>query len=340
MSGTAVQKAQQEEKEYSALELLSGELESEMQEVNSLILEKLESPVTMIPEVAKHLIMAGGKRIRPLLLLACSKLFKPHEPRAVSLAVVVEFLHSATLLHDDVVDEGDYRRGKITANRVWGNQASVLVGDFLFTRSFQLMTQDGCPEVLHVLSNASYRIAEGEVLQLMTCQKKDFTREKYFDIIEAKTAILFAAATKLGGIVCDRSVAEKEALNEYGRNIGLVFQIIDDLLDYMSPVEEIGKEPGNDFREGKVTLPVILAYETLSDSEKEKIETLFNKPDKTKSDFLAVKDILSNCGITQLVLQHATFYANKAKKNLENIPDSSIKSLLKDLIDYCITRSF
>ena len=231
-----------------------------MNQVNAVILDRMQSRIPLIPELAGHLIAGGGKRLRPMLTLACADLVGYAGSRHYKLAAAVEFIHTATLLHDDVVDGSGLRRGRKTANIIWGNSASVLVGDFLFSRSFELMVEAESLKVLKILSGASAVIAEGEVNQLTAQRKIDTSEEQYLDIIGAKTAALFAAACRISAVVADRSEAEEQALDVYGRNLGIAFQLIDDAIDYESDEATMGKDAGDDFRDGKVTLPVILAY--------------------------------------------------------------------------------
>jgi octaprenyl-diphosphate synthase len=231
-----------------------------MNEVNSVILARMQSHVPLIPELAGHLIASGGKRMRPMLTLASAALLGYPGNRHFKLAATVEFIHTATLLHDDVVDHSDLRRGRKTANVIWGNSASVLVGDFLFSRAFELMVEDGSLKVLKILSNASAVIAEGEVNQLTTQRRVETREEQYLDVIGAKTAALFAAACRIAAVVAERDEATELALDSYGRNLGIAFQLVDDAIDYVSDAATMGKGVGDDFRDGKVTLPVILAY--------------------------------------------------------------------------------
>ncbi|MBM3929103.1 MAG: polyprenyl synthetase family protein, partial [Sphingomonadales bacterium] len=232
----------------------------DMNLVNKEILDRMQSDIPLIPELAGHLIAGGGKRMRPMLTLASAKLLGYPGTRHHRLAAAVEFIHTATLLHDDVVDSSDLRRGRRTANIIWGNPASVLVGDFLFSRSFELMVEDGSLKVLKILSNASAVIAEGEVNQLTAVRKIDLSEERYLDIIGAKTAALFAAACRIAAVVAERPESDEAALDAYGRNLGIAFQLVDDAIDYTSDAGTMGKDAGDDFREGKMTLPIILAY--------------------------------------------------------------------------------
>ncbi|NNC51860.1 MAG: polyprenyl synthetase family protein, partial [Erythrobacter sp.] len=240
-----------------------------MNQVNQVILDRMQSEVPLIPALAGHLISGGGKRLRPMLTLAGAELVGYTGARHYKLAAAVEFIHTATLLHDDVVDGSDLRRGKAAANIIFGNPATVLVGDFLFSRSFELMTEDGSLKVLKILSGASAIIAEGEVDQLTAQRKIDTSEQRYLHIIRAKTAALFAAASRIAAVVAECSDEEEQALDEYGRNLGVAFQLVDDALDYDADAAQMGKDRGDDFREGKMTLPVILAYARGSEEERE-----------------------------------------------------------------------
>src|SRR3954447_13431891 len=233
---------------------------ADLNHVNSVILERMQSPVALIPELAGHLIAGGGKRMRPMLTLACARLLDYTGSRHHKLAAAVEYIHTATLLHDDVVDGSGLRRGRRTANIIWGNPASVLVGDFLFSRAFELMVEDGSLKVLAILSRASSVIAEGEVSQLSAQRRIDTDEEHYLDIIAAKTAALFAAACRVSPVVAEASEDSEDALEAYGKNLGIAFQLSDDVIDYASDAATMGKGVGDDFRDGKMTLPVILAY--------------------------------------------------------------------------------
>ena len=240
----------------------------DLKAVNEIILERMQSEVALIPQLAGHVIAAGGKRLRPMLTLASARLCAYQGRRQLALAACVEFIHTATLLHDDVVDESNLRRGLATANSVWGNKPSVLVGDFLFSRAFQLMVEDGSLEVLKLLSDASAIIAQGEVAQLITANDTETSEADYLRVISEKTAALFEAACRIGAVVGERSLADKEALGIYGRNFGIAFQLVDDVLDYSARQAELGKTIGDDFREGKITLPVVLAIARGSDAER------------------------------------------------------------------------
>ncbi len=251
-----------------ALTTLRGLVAGDMAEVNRLIIEYMQSPVSLIPELATYIVASGGKRLRPLLTLAAARMCGYEGEHHWSLAAAVEFIHTATLLHDDVVDESDLRRGRDTANAVWGNQASVLVGDFLFSRAFQLMVNSGSVEVLKILSDASATIAAGEVLQLTTAGEPSTDVGSYMKVIEGKTAALFAAAAEVGAVIAARPPEEAQALRTFGTELGIAFQLIDDRLDYDADQKALGKTIGDDFREGKVTLPIIIAYQKGTDAER------------------------------------------------------------------------
>src|SRR3954466_8972621 len=241
---------------------------ADLNHVNAVILERMQSEIPLIPELAGHLIAGGGKRMRPMLTLACAALLDYPGNRHYKLAAAVEFIHTATLLHDDVVDGSGLRRGRRTANIIWGNPASVLVGDFLFSRAFELMVDDGSLKVLKILSRASSVIAQGEVDQLTTQRRIETGEDHYLEIIGAKTAALFAAACRIAAVIAEREEATEQALDCYGRNLGIAFQLIDDAIDYASDAETMGKGVGDDFRDGKVTLPVILAFARGSEADR------------------------------------------------------------------------
>jgi len=243
-----------------SLDPLSQLLGSELDRVNQLIVERMQSPVELIPQLAGHLVASGGKRLRPMLTLGCARLCGYSGSRHIALAAAVEFIHTATLLHDDVVDASDLRRGRDTANAVWGNKPAILVGDFLFSRSFELMVADGSLRILEILSRTSSVIAEGEVLQLMTQNDLQTTEDSYLEVVQAKTAELFAAASRIGAVMAERPREEEEALDRFGRNLGIAFQLVDDMLDFSARQTELGKCIGDDFRDGKVTLPILVAY--------------------------------------------------------------------------------
>ena len=251
-----------------SLDPLSQLLGSELERVNQLIVERMQSPVALIPQLAGHIIASGGKRLRPMLTIGCARLCGYNGSRHIRLAVAVEFIHTATLLHDDVVDDSALRRGRDTANAVWGNKPPILVGDFLFSRSFELMVADGSLRILEILSRASAIIAEGEVLQLTTQNNLQTTEASYLEVIQAKTAELFAAASRIGAVLTERPPEEEAALDRFGRNLGIAFQLIDDMLDFSAQPAELGKSVGDDFRDGKVTLPILIAFSRANQEER------------------------------------------------------------------------
>lgn len=322
------------------LEELSAILLADMTHTNTLILQNMESRVPLIPQLAKYLIAAGGKRIRPLLTLACTKIYLGDMTRAHRLAAAVEFIHSATLLHDDVVDESEERRGQDTANVVFGNQASVLVGDFLFARAFQLMVEDGSLDVLRTLSNAAATIAQGEVLQLAAINDLDTNMDHYIEIISAKTAALFAAACEVGPLVANQGHQNAQALADYGMNLGIAFQIADDAMDYSSSREKMGKTVGDDFREGKMTAPVILAYAQGTAEEKEFWQRTIADNQQTPDDLKRAQDIIATHNAIEQSLLLADSYAAKAKEALGNIPPGELTDLLSATVDFSVRRQY
>ena len=323
----------------SPLDRLGALIDDDLKAVNREIVTRMHSPVSLIPELAGHIIAAGGKRLRPMLTLAASKLCGYDGSRQILLATCIEFIHTATLLHDDVVDESELRRGMDSANALWGNQASVLVGDFLFSRSFELMVEDGSLDVLGLLSSASAILAEGEVLQLMTANDTETSETAYLDVIESKTAILFAAACELGAIVGEKPEPEREALRAYGQNLGVAFQVIDDVLDYQAKEDTLGKTVGDDFREGKVTLPVILAFSRGNDEERafwrRTIEELAQEP----KDLAHAQSLLEKHDALNDSIDRARHYSAIAKDALGLFPESEIKQALLDVVDFCIERA-
>ncbi|MGR6431846.1 polyprenyl synthetase family protein [Rhizobium sp. PAMB 3174] len=311
---------------------------ADMERVNQLILSKAGSDVQMIPEVARHLISSGGKRLRPMLTLASAAMFEYQGEDHIKLATSVEFMHTATLLHDDVVDESDLRRGKSTARMIWGNQASVLVGDFLLGQAFRMMVEVGSLDALDVLSTAACVIAEGEVLQLSVAKHMETTEDDYLEVIKAKTAALFAAAAEVGPIVARTGKSERNALKSYGMNLGLAFQLVDDALDYGGKAADLGKNVGDDFREGKITLPVILAYRRGTAQErafwKDAIENGQNG-DENLGQALALINKYNGLSDT---IARALHYGAIARDALAPLPDSAWKSALMDVIDFTISR--
>ncbi len=324
---------------HSPIEELAHILDDDMRAVNAAILRRMDSPVALIPKLAGHLVAAGGKRIRPLMTLASTALYKGDMKRAHILAASVEFIHSATLLHDDVVDESAQRRGQDTANILFGNQASVLVGDFLFSRAFQLMVEDGSLDVLKILSEASAVIAQGEVMQLATTNNLQTSLEDYIAVIKAKTAALFAAACEIGPVIAGSDRSAASALAEYGLNLGIAFQIADDALDYASDTSTLGKTAGDDFREGKMTLPVILALQAASAKEKSFWKRTIADKDVTDADFPEALSIINRHNAIEGSLAMARSYGDKARLALAEAPDHPLRALLDDLVEYSISRS-
>ena len=330
----------QNDQAQNPLEALNTSLETDMDAVNAEILNRMDSPVKLIPQLASYLIAAGGKRIRPLLTLACTQIYNGDMARAHGLAASVEFIHTATLLHDDVVDESLERRGQEAANLVFGNQASVLVGDFLFSRAFQLMTADGSLDVLRILSSASAIIAEGEVMQLTTANNLETSFEDYLEVIKAKTAALFAAACEVGPVIANADQSAAEAMAEFGMNMGIAFQIADDALDYSADREKLGKTIGDDFREGKMTLPLILALENADDDEKAFWERTIANKDQRANDLQTAQSILDKHNAISRSLQIADEYGTKAQMAAAEAPDHPLRALLADTVSYTINRDF
>ena len=313
---------------------------AEMNHVNAVILERMQSQIPLIPELAGHLIAGGGKRMRPMLTLATARLLDYSGARHHKLAAAVEFIHTATLLHDDVVDGSDLRRGRRTANIIWGNPASVLVGDFLFSRSFELMVEDGSLKVLKILSNASAVIAEGEVNQLTAQRQVNTGEDKYLDIIGAKTAALFAAACRISAVVAERDETTEEALDSYGRNLGIAFQLVDDAIDYASDAETMGKGVGDDFRDGKVTLPVILAYARGSGEDRAFWQAAMEGRRISDEDLAYAKVLLMQTRAIDDTLMRARHYGQRAIDALGPFASSATKSALIEAVEFAIARAY
>ena len=324
----------------NALNLLTKLVETDLARVNDCIIRRMESPVALIPQLAGHLIASGGKRLRPMLTLAAAKLCGYEGDRQVQLAACVEFIHTATLLHDDVVDESNLRRGQDTANVIWGNKASVLVGDFLFSRSFELMVEDGSLKVLKILSRASSVIAEGEVLQLTTANDTDTTEDQYLEVISAKTAALFAAACRIGAVVADRPMAEEKALDSYGKNLGIAFQLVDDMLDYSAKQATLGKTVGDDFREGKITLPIVLAFRRGSADERAFWRRTMEELTQEEGDLDRAIGLLAKHRALEDTLDRARYYGAMARDALALFPDNAAKEALLGIVDFCIERAY
>ncbi len=320
-------------------EALAALLREDMQAVNQLIEARMASEhAPRNPEVTAHLVGAGGKRLRPMLTLAAAKLCGYDGPYHVHLAATVEFIHTATLLHDDVVDESAQRRGRPTANLLWDNKSSVLVGDYLFSRSFQLMTETGSIDVLRILSNASATIAEGEVLQLTAATDLRTDEAVYLQIVRGKTAALFSAATEVGGVIADADAAHVAALFDYGDALGIAFQIADDLLDYQGDSAQTGKNVGDDFRERKLTLPVIKAVAEATAEEHAFWERTIGKGRQKDGDLEHALALMNTYGTLEATRQDALFWADKAKAAIARLPEHEIRGLLSDIADYVVAR--
>ncbi len=312
----------------------------DLKKVNDLIIRAMASPVALIPQLAGHIVAAGGKRLRPMLTLAAARLCDYRGERHLGLAACVEFIHTATLLHDDVVDESDLRRGLASANAVWGNQASVLVGDFLFSRAFELMVEDGSLAVLAVLSRASSVIAEGEVMQLTTSNNTETGETAYLEVIQAKTAQLFSAACRIGALVADRPKVEEEALETYGMNLGIAFQLVDDVLDYSAKQATLGKTIGDDFKEGKITLPVILAFRRGGDEERSFWRRTLEDGEQTEADLPRAIELLSRHGALEDTVERARHYGAIARDAMGIFTEGQEKRALIEAIDFCIDRPY
>lgn len=308
-----------------------------MEKVNALIRARMQSEnAPRIPEVSAHLIDAGGKRIRPMLVLASAGLCDYQGDYHIHLAATVEFIHTATLLHDDVVDKSDKRRGRPTANLLWDNKSSVLVGDYLFSRSFQLMVETGSLKVLDILANASAVIAEGEVLQLSVASNIDTSEAQYYKVIEGKTAALFAAACEVGGEIAGVDAAKITALRDYGMNLGMSFQIADDILDFVS--DKSGKAIGNDFQERKLTLPIIRAIDAANDEERAFWQRTITRGDQNEDDLAAAIALIEKYDVMNSCRETAYALSGKAKDSLDIFEDSETKTELRNLADYVVSR--
>jgi len=318
---------------------LAEMLSADMEAVNLLIRERMASEhAPRIPQVTAHLIEAGGKRLRPMLTLAAARLCGYAGPYHVHLAAAVEFIHTATLLHDDVVDESAQRRGRPTANLLWDNKSSVLVGDYLFARAFQLMTEPGQMRVLNILANASATIAEGEVLQLTAAQDLATTEEIYLKVVRGKTAALFSAATEVGGVVAGAPEAAVQALYTYGDALGIAFQIADDLLDYGGTASAIGKNTGDDFRERKLTLPLIKAVAKADADERAFWVRVIEKGDQREGDLEQALSIMTRHGALEAARADAFVWADRARAALRDLPDHPLRQVLDELSAYVVSR--
>jgi len=337
--GVVVPLGGKEAKSKASLSRLQALVADDLIKVNKVIVDRMDSRVPLIPELAGHIVASGGKRLRPLMTLASAKMCGYSGDRHVQLAACVEFIHTATLLHDDVVDESDLRRGNATANALWGNQASVLVGDFLFSRAFQLMVRDGSLRVLDILSTASAIIAEGEVLQLITANDTATSEDAYLEVISSKTAALFSAACRIGAVVTDRPKAEEKALESYGRNLGIAFQLVDDVLDFSAKQATLGKTVGDDFREGKITLPIILAFRRGDDEERAFWNRTLEELDQKDGDLELAMTLLEKHGAMEDTIERARHYGAMARDALGIFAQSEEQQALIDVVDFCIERA-
>lgn len=311
-----------------------------MNAVNTVILERMQSEVPLIPALAGHLISGGGKRLRPMLTLAGAELVGYTGERHHKLAAAVEFIHTATLLHDDVVDGSDLRRGKAAANIIYGNPATVLVGDFLFSRAFELMTEDGSLKVLKILSGASAIIAEGEVDQLTAQRQIETSEERYLHIIGAKTAALFAAASRIGAVVAESEERHEQALEDYGRNLGVAFQLVDDAIDYDSDAAEMGKDRGDDFREGKMTLPVIFAYARGDEAERKFWKAAIGGHRTSDADLDEAIHLIGKYDAVEATRERARHFAARAVDAISIFPDSKARSSMAEAAHFAVARGY
>ena len=323
-----------------ALDRLLAATQSDMDEVNALILERADSHVELVPELARYLIEAGGKRLRPMLTVAASMLFEGAAGAQVKFAAAVEFMHNATLLHDDVVDESDLRRGRPAARKIWGNQASVLVGDFLLGQAFMMMVETGDIEALGVLSRAASIIAEGEVFQLAKARDIGTSAADYDRVIRAKTATLFEAAAEVGAMAGGADGVGRAALRDYGRELGLAFQLVDDVLDYRGEAGAMGKNSGDDLREGKMTLPVILALEAANPAERDILVSALGQADANDTVLTQVVAIMDRHQTLARTLEKAQMHVRLAREALLPLPASEMRSLLSDIADFYVSRAF
>ncbi|MFN2101042.1 polyprenyl synthetase family protein [Altererythrobacter sp. MF3-039] len=311
-----------------------------MNAVNAVILDRMQSEIPLIPALAGHLISGGGKRLRPMLTLAGAELVGYQGTRHHKLAAAVEFIHTATLLHDDVVDGSELRRGKAAANIIFGNPATVLVGDFLFSRSFELMTEDGSLKVLKILSSASAIIAEGEVSQLTAQRRIETSEERYLQIIRAKTAALFAAASRISAVVAECDEAQEQALDEYGRNLGVAFQLVDDAIDYDSDAAQMGKDPGDDFREGKMTLPVILAYARGDEAERKFWKEAIGGHRTSDEDLAHAIELIRNHDALEDTRERARHFVQRAIDALSIFPDGKARAAMTEAAQFAVARGY
>ena len=324
----------------SPVERLHALVGADMAATDKLIHARMHSGVTLIPDLARHLIDSGGKRLRPLLTLAAARAGGYAGTSHVMLAAAVEFIHTATLLHDDVVDESALRRGKVSANLMWGNKPSVLVGDFLFSRAFQLMVETGNLAVLDILAGSAAIIAEGEVMQLKSTNNLGVTKAHYLSVVTAKTAALFAAAAEAGAVIAAQPAGTIEGMRAYGLNLGIAFQLVDDALDYSGRQALLGKSVGDDFREAKMTLPIILAHARAQDSDKPFWKRVIETGNQTEADLDRAITLVEETGAIQETMRRARAYADDAKTALSVLPPSDIRSALAEIADFCVERAY
>ncbi len=327
------------ERQTASVDLLVDLGAADMDGVNALISARMQSPVAVIPALADHLINAGGKRLRPLLTVAAARLAGSTTDGCLKLAAAVEFIHTATLLHDDVIDSSQLRRGKVAAHLIWGAPSSVLVGDYLFARAFELMVEAGSLRALDILAKAAGVISEGEVLQLTRAHDLNLSKDIYLEIIRAKTAELFAAAAEAGAVSAGASEEQTRAMRSYGMNLGLAFQLSDDALDYGGTTEALGKNAGDDFREGKATLPLLLAIAATGAQEAAFWERTIGRREQDDADFLRARELIKVTGAGQATLDMAHDFATEAKAALSCMPAGDWRLALEELADFAVTRS-
>ena len=311
---------------------------ADMAGVDALIVDRMQSPVSIIPALADHIIDAGGKRLRPLLAVVAARVTGSRSAAGLKLAAAVEFIHTATLLHDDVVDGSALRRGKVAAHLIWGAPSSVLVGDFLFARAFELMVETGSMKAMEILARAARVIAEGEVLQLSRAHDINLSQDTYLEIISAKTAELFAAAAESGAVAAGADMVQAAALRSYGMNLGFAFQLSDDALDYGGLTETLGKNAGDDFREGKATLPLLVAIARTGAVERAFWERVIGRQEQAEDDFRRARDLIVSVGALDATLDIAAGYADNAKEALSIFPQSELRDGLEALADFAVNR--
>ena len=308
--------------------------------VDRVIIGLLDNPVAMIPKIAGHIVSSGGKRIRPTLTLLAARMFGYHGTRHINLAACIEFIHTATLLHDDVVDDSTLRRGVATANALWGNKPPILVGDFLLSRAFRLMVRDGSLEILGILTEASAVIAEGEIRQLAIANDLSVSPDACMDVLQAKTATLFATASEIGAVVAGEEGHTRQAMRDYGLSLGTAFQLVDDVLDYSAVQNDLGKKVGDDFREGKITMPVLLAFERGAPEERRFWERTFARVDQREGDLEHAMALLARHNTLQATLEEAQRHAMMARDVLADLAGNAYRDALLDLVGFCIDRKF